>query len=77
MEITRWAGHDDLGEGKTAQHRGNGRRGGIPLARVANKREICFQFIRIGIKEWCEARRAAFFFTFKQDGDRDRKASRF
>ncbi len=70
MQIPRRAGNDDFGECKAAQHGGDGWRCRVPLARVANEREVGFEFVSVGVEERRQARRAALFFAFQQNGHR-------
>ena len=76
MEVAGWTGDDHLAGAKAAQHGRDRRRVGIPLAGVANEREVLGEFIPIGFKEGREARTAGLFLAFDQDRNRDRQATR-
>ncbi len=58
MQVARGTAEGDFGKGETAQKGGNSRRIGIPLARVANKRDVGPELIAMSREEREEARAA-------------------
>ena len=75
MQIARRRADDDFGEGETAQHCRYRRRILVPLAGIANQRNISLEFGPVRVKEGSKARAAGFLLALEQDGDLERGLS--
>src|SRR6476620_7148587 len=60
MQVAAGGGDGELGKGETAQEGSDGRRAGVPHARVADEREICLELIGMALEKRRKRRAARF-----------------
>ncbi len=76
MQIAAGAGDHHLEAGKPPQLRGDGRRVLVPLAGVADERQVRLHLLAVLGEEARQRRRAAFLLALEQHGDGERQPAR-